>query len=73
MGCRVLPCSKDGCPIGHSFNFQRIANLNFICDMCGVSTAVSNDGVYDDAMCNLGICEGCHKELPDHFDQSRPR
>jgi hypothetical protein len=41
--------------------------------MCGVSTAVSNDGVYDDSVCNFGICEGCYLELPDKFDQSKPR
>lgn len=56
VGCRVPPCSKEGCPIGHTFAFQRIASLNFICDICGVSTAVSNDGVYDDSLCNFGIC-----------------
>ena len=67
------PCAKEGCPIGHAFSFQQIANLNFICDICGVSTAVSKDGVYDDSLCNFGICEDCFSELPDHFDQSKPR
>jgi hypothetical protein len=56
VGCRAPPCAKEGCPIGHAFNFQRIANLNYICDLCGISTAVSNDGVYDDNCCNFGIC-----------------
>jgi len=27
--------------------------------MCGVSTSVSNDGVYDDNLCNFGLCEAC--------------
>lgn len=54
--CRVPPCSKEDCPIGHKYNFQRIANLNYICDLCGISTSVSNDGVYDDTYCNFGIC-----------------
>lgn len=73
VGCRIPPCAKEGCPIGHAFNFQRIANLNYICDVCGISTAVSNDGVYDDNCCNFGICEACFSELPDRFDQSKPR
>lgn len=59
VGCRVPPCAKEGCPIGHPFAFQRISNLNFICDICGVSTAVSKDVVYDDSLCNFGICEDC--------------
>lgn len=71
--CRVPPCSKEDCPIGHKYNFQKIANLNYICDMCGVSTSISNDGVYDDTCCNFGICEGCYATLPEHFDPSKPR
>lgn len=41
--------------------------------MCGVSTSISNDGVYDDTCCNFGICEGCYATLPEHFDPSKPR
>ncbi len=73
VNCRMPPCSKEGCPLGHSYNFQHIANLNFICDICGVSTSVSNDGVYDDNLCNMGICQGCYSGLPDKFDASKPR
>ncbi len=73
VACRVPPCAKSSCPLGHHFSFQRISNLNFICDICGVSTAVSNDGVYDDSLCNFGICEECFSELPDKFDESKPR
>ena len=73
MGCRVPPCSKEGCPIGHEFNFQRIGVVNFLCDVCGISTAVSNGGVYDDNLCNFGLCELCYHDLPDKYDQSKPR
>lgn len=59
--------------MGHAYNFQRIANLNYICDICGISTSVSNGGVYDDTYCNFGICELCYAELPDKFDPSKPR
>ena len=47
--------------------------MNYICDICGISTSVSNNGVYDDTECNFGLCEGCHKDLPETFDQSQPR
>lgn len=67
------PCTKEGCPIGHKYNFQRIANLNYICDICGISTSVSNNGVYDDTECNFGLCESCFEELPEHYDNSKPR
>ena len=73
VSCRVPPCSKESCPYGHKYNFQKIANLNFICDICGVSTSVSNGGVYDDNLCNLGICQSCYAELPNEFDPSKPR
>ena len=56
VSCRVPPCSKEGCPIGHPFTFQRIGAINFLCDICGISTAVSNGGVYDDNLCNFGLC-----------------
>ena len=59
--------------MGHPFVFQRTSLLNYICDVCGASTAVSNDGVYDDSDCNMGICEACYAELPAHFDQSKPK
>ena len=73
VGCRMPPCSKQGCPIGHGFTFQRIPVINFICDVCGISTAVSNGGVYDDNLCNFGICELCYNQLPEKYDQSKPR
>ena len=60
MGCRVPPCSKEGCPIAHGFTYQRIPVINFKCDICGISTAVCNGGVYDDSLCNFGICELCY-------------
>jgi hypothetical protein len=69
----VPPCSKEGCPIGHQFSYQNIANLDYICDLCGVSTSVSNHGVYDDTSCNFGICGACYQTLPEHFDPSKPR
>lgn len=56
VSCRVPPCSKSSCPIGHNFKFMNIGNLSYICDICGISTSVGSDGVYDDPLCNFGIC-----------------
>jgi hypothetical protein len=39
------------------------SNLSYICDICGISTAVSNSNVYDDTECNFGICEECFKKI----------
>ena len=73
VGCRVPPCSKEGCPIGHQFTFQRASVVNYICDVCGISTGVSNNGIYDDNLCNFGLCEPCYQNLPDKYDQSKPK
>jgi len=59
--------------MGHEFTFQRIGVVNFLCDVFGISTAVSNNGVYDDSLCNFGLCEPCYQKLPAKYDQSKPK
>ena len=59
--------------MGHQMKLWKSSNLAYICDICGISTAVSNKNVYDDTECNFGICEECFANITKKQEDDIPK
>jgi len=38
--------------------------MQYICDVCGFNAWLFDDKIYDDKICNFGICKSCYDKLP---------
>jgi hypothetical protein len=51
--------------MGHGFKLIKPVSVDYICDLCNMSAALCDAGMYDDPECNFGVCEVCYDDLPE--------
>lgn len=65
-----MPATKECCPVGHKFIRTALSELNYKCDRCDVRISTRGGILYDDPLCNFGVCQLCHSELPEKLNGS---
>ena len=67
--CRLPPCSKTKCPLGHKLKTRKKPGKFRVCDLCDLPAGfMSSKEVHGFCSCDFDMCGVCYSKLPESHE-----